>query len=196
MSDFFFSEDITYCMDGECLRTECIRHRSKAPIGVPLSWANMKYQEECLLEKIKALPSAEEMAFNEWCTDCKEYDHEKGCCPRFNRVIRETVEEVKEAHEEMRGRWIPIKTRPMDKEEREYWEDQFGGKLEEEDAVIFDCPMPKDGQEILVSYKKWICMDKCEICYGGLYGLEGYGDWEGVLAWMPAPKPWKGEDYD
>ena len=57
MSDFFFSEDITYCMDGECLRTECIRHRSKAPIGVPLSWANMKYQEECLLKKIKALPS-------------------------------------------------------------------------------------------------------------------------------------------
>lgn len=60
-SDFFFSEDITYCMDGECLRTECIRHRSRAPIGVPLSWANMKYQEGCLLEKIKALPSAKDI---------------------------------------------------------------------------------------------------------------------------------------
>ena len=48
-------------MDGECLRTECIRHRSRAPIGVPLSWANMKYQEGCLLEKIKALPSAEKV---------------------------------------------------------------------------------------------------------------------------------------
>lgn len=61
MSDFFFSEDITYCMDGECLRTECVRHRSRAPIGVPLSWANMKYQEGCLLEKIKALPSAKDI---------------------------------------------------------------------------------------------------------------------------------------
>ena len=31
---------------------------------------------------------------NEWCSDCKEYDHERHCCPRFNRVIRETLEEI------------------------------------------------------------------------------------------------------
>ena len=42
-------------------------------------------------------------------------------------------------------RWIPVKMRPMDSEEREYWEDQFGEKLEDEDAVMFDCPMPDDG---------------------------------------------------
>ena len=34
---------------------------------------------------------------NEWCTDCKEYDQERHCCPRFNKVIRETVEEYKAA---------------------------------------------------------------------------------------------------
>ena len=28
---------------------------------------------------------------NEWCTDCKEYDTEKHCCPRFNKVIRHTM---------------------------------------------------------------------------------------------------------
>lgn len=27
----------------------------------------------------------------EWCTDCKEYDNEKHCCPRFNKVIRTTL---------------------------------------------------------------------------------------------------------
>ena len=27
----------------------------------------------------------------EWCTGCKEYDHEKHCCPRFNKVIRTTL---------------------------------------------------------------------------------------------------------
>lgn len=32
---------------------------------------------------------------DEWCTDCPAYDHEKHNCPRFNRVIRETVEEIK-----------------------------------------------------------------------------------------------------
>ena len=89
-------------------------------------------------------------------------------------------------------KWIPVKMRPMDSEEREYWEDQFGEKLEDEDAVMFDCTMPKDGQEILVSYRKWISMDKCEID-GGCYGLEGNGDWEDVIAWMPLPEPYKGE---
>lgn len=45
---------------------------------------------------IMRFPSAEpEMNLNEWCTDCTEYDHEKHCCPRFNKVIRETVEEYK-----------------------------------------------------------------------------------------------------
>ena len=27
----------------------------------------------------------------EWCTDCKEYDHNRHCCPRWNRVIRQTL---------------------------------------------------------------------------------------------------------
>lgn len=32
---------------------------------------------------------------DEWCTDCKEYDAERHCCPRFNRVIRETLADMK-----------------------------------------------------------------------------------------------------
>lgn len=31
---------------------------------------------------------------DEWCTDCKEYDTEKKCCPRFNKVIREAMKRV------------------------------------------------------------------------------------------------------
>lgn len=34
---------------------------------------------------------------DEWCTDCKEYDSEHHCCSRFNRVIRNTIDELKEA---------------------------------------------------------------------------------------------------
>lgn len=50
---------------------------------------------------IEELPRAgdENYVWDEWCTDCKEYDHEKHCCPRFNRVIHEAVEEIKEAHQ-------------------------------------------------------------------------------------------------
>ena len=32
--------------------------------------------------------------FDEWCTDCKEYDYDKHCCPRWNKVIRKTIEEM------------------------------------------------------------------------------------------------------
>ena len=37
----------------------------------------------------------------EWCTDCKEYDQERHCCPRWTKVIRNTVEELKQPQ------WIP-----------------------------------------------------------------------------------------
>ena len=94
---------------------------------------------------------------------------------------------------EDKQQWIPIKTRPMTEDERQYFEEQVGVEFSDDDAVFFDCPMPDDGQEILVSYRKWICMDKCEIdC--GCYGLEGNGDWDGVVAWMPLPDLYKEGD--
>lgn len=111
------------------------------------------------------------------------------------RLIYETIDKVIKGIESQptikpEPKWTPVKMRPMDSEEREYWEDQFGEELADEDAVMFDCPMPQDGQEILVSYRKWINMDKCEID-GGCYGLEWNGDWEDIIAWMPSPKPYK-----
>ena len=39
-----------------------------------------------------------------WCTDCKEYDQEKHCCHRWSKVIRDTVEEMKQ--EPKTGYWI------------------------------------------------------------------------------------------
>ena len=50
------------------------------------------------------LPSARpEYRLDEWCTDCKEYDTEKHCCPRFNQVIRTTLNEMKS--ERKKGKW-------------------------------------------------------------------------------------------
>lgn len=39
-----------------------------------------------------AIEALERECADEWCTDCKEYDTEKKCCPRFNRVIRGAME--------------------------------------------------------------------------------------------------------
>ena len=110
-------------------------------------------------------------------------------------TIIENEKDMRVIAAQQEQRWIPVKFRPMDSEEREYCEEQFGEELADEDAVMLDCPMPEDGQEILVSYRKWINMDKCEID-SGCYGLEGNGDWNGVIAWMPLPEPYKDCDTD
>lgn len=39
----------------------------------------------------------------EWCHDCKEYDQEVHCCHRWTKVIRNTVEELRQARP--KGKW-------------------------------------------------------------------------------------------
>ena len=75
----------------------------------------------------------------------------------------------------------------MTDEEREYYKEWSDV---EEGAMIFDCPLPEDGQEVLVSYGGYVCVDtfcKDDGCY-----FEGV-DIDDVDAWMPLPLPWKGE---
>ena len=51
------------------------------------------------------LPSAQpEPHYDEWCDDCKEYDKERHCCPRWNRVIRRALKDAQP--ERKTGRWI------------------------------------------------------------------------------------------
>ena len=53
------------------------------------------------IRRVDDQPSAEhEYRLDEFCEDCKEYDHDKHCCPRFNRVIRQTLDEMKENQNE------------------------------------------------------------------------------------------------
>ena len=57
---------------------------------------------------LEKLPSAQpEYRLDEWCTDCKEYDAEKHCCPRFNQVIRTTLDEMEPARK--KGKWKLLK---------------------------------------------------------------------------------------
>jgi len=92
--------------------------------------------------------------------------------------------------------WIPVKMRPMDSEEREYWEEHAGFTLTDDMAETFDCPMPDDGQRIWVQTKNgFVFDDVCDSDCDGI-GLEGNGDWDDIVAWMPmnVPKPWEGGD--
>ena len=99
------------------------------------------------------------------------------------------------------SQWIPIKYRPLTIEERESLSRYFGIDYEEiKDDVAFDCPMPDEGQEILISTSYGVATDVCEHdCTDDgiyMYSLENCGDWDGVNAWMPLPKTYKSEVQD
>lgn len=90
--------------------------------------------------------------------------------------------------------WIPIKYRPMEDNERQNYETFYGYELDDDEALMFDCPMPENGEEIWVCSKNGYVWQ--DVCRGeeGFY-LEENGDWEDIIAWMPhhKPNPYKGE---
>ena len=101
----------------------------------------------------------------EWCTDCKEYDQEKHCCHRWTKVIRQTVEEMKN-----RWKWTPV-TEALPWNDTNVLvtvRDDSGDTPWEYTSVGWRTP---DGQY-------WVVDN--EICYG-------------VIAWMPLPEPWRGD---
>ena len=106
--------------------------------------------------------------------------------------------ELREKWARPHGKWIPIKYRPLTSEERIAFAEHYGVKycdtLEEK---AFDCPMPEDGQSILISTSWGVVEDVVDNDIDGegfiCYGLEINGDWDGVDAWMPKPEPYKKE---
>ena len=86
--------------------------------------------------------------------------------------------------------WIPIKTRPMDEEERKEWSEKLGYDIEYDEAVICVSQLPDDGQEVFV-YSKYGGVSKDTFSNDPDYGcsFEENGDMDGIIAWMPLPEP-------
>ena len=104
------------------------------------------------------------LKYDEWCTDCKEYDQERHSCPRWNRVIRQTVEDVKAAQ----PGWISVTER-----------------LPDESGEYLVTIRYKDGGNDVTGLIKYISRWR-EWNDVELFGGE-------VIAWQPKPKPWKGD---
>ena len=99
------------------------------------------------------------------------------------------------------GEWIPVTYRPMTEEERIAFAEHYGIEYcDTLDEKAFDCPMPEDRQEILISTSWGVVEDVADNDIDGegfiCYGLETNGDWDGVEAWMPKPEPYKKEGAD
>lgn len=117
--------------------------------------------------------------------------------PTVDTTFREVV--AYECGQKSVGKWIPVKYRPLTTEERIEYADYYGIEYcDTVDEKAFDCPMPEDGQKILVSGSWGVSTDVADndVTDGGytLFGLEENGDWEGINAWMPLPEPYKRGD--
>ena len=96
-------------------------------------------------------------------------------------AIDKAIEALK--NEKSKCEWIPIKTRPLTEEEKKEYPDY---------SFMYDCHLPEDGEEVLVSTKWGVNIDIFCDCIGGCY-FENYCDEDDVLAWQPLPKPYKRE---
>ena len=102
--------------------------------------------------------------------------------------LRDRIKDLPSAQPEQR--WIPFKTRPLTKEEKEEHPEWDG---------IFDCKLPDDGQRILVNvsvrghesvqYDEFYADD-------GSYLDSGYEIGTEATAWMPLPEPYMGTRSD
>ena len=109
-------------------------------------------------------------------------------CAKEHRQLAEWLKELKQLREQTR--WIPFTKRPMTDEESTFYRDwaEYG-------AEIFDCPLPDDGQEVLVSWGGNVCIDTFvkddrDGCY-----FEGI-DIDDADAWMPLPVPYNAESEE
>lgn len=109
------------------------------------------------------------------------YDNE------YKKDMRKELEQLPPVTPKEKTGWIPVTYRLMTEEEKKYYEEYTDCDLTE----IFDCPMPEDGQEILISISGgYVCADVCSLDDKYGVGLESHDSWEDVIAWMPLPEPY------
>lgn len=112
-----------------------------------------------------------------------EGNHNAGIRNSAYHKVKKIVQEVAE---EYNAGWIPVKTRPMTEEEKEYYS-EF---LFEGNGIIYECPLPDDGQEVLIT-SKFGSVDKTTFYTDSCNYFENYEDYDEVIAWQPLPQPYK-----
>ena len=137
-------------------------------------------------EKQAVLHCLKSMIDEEVCEECPLYgttgtDHcEKDC-------VRLAINALSSS--ENANKWIPITSRPMTEEEKEHYKTH---PEYQDDYRIFNCKLPDDGQEVLISVYGGVEVDTfVQDANDGCY-FEGRDIYD-VDAWMPLPLPYKQE---
>ena len=103
----------------------------------------------------------------------------------YDSITHQALNMAIEALSEPKTEWIPFTKRPLTDEEKEEYPDWI---------YIFDCPLPDDEEEILLSNGKHVWTDTF-IADGECY-LDGGDDIDEGMAWMPLPEPYKEDVND
>jgi hypothetical protein len=98
-----------------------------------------------------------------------------------NEIFKDIIGECDSV--ENKGEWIPITTRPMTEEEKTCYQNEYGGK-------ILNCPLPDNGQEVLISFNGNVYIDT--FWNDDCNYFEDF-DINEVDAWQPLPEPYKAE---
>ena len=98
--------------------------------------------------------------------------------------FQQAIEALGRSEDQDQDKWIPLKTRPMTEKEATHYRCYAKYGVE-----MFDCPLPDDGQEVLISRDGKVSTDTFVqddlICYFEEAGIDS------VEAWQPKPEPYK-----
>lgn len=168
----------------------------------------MKIEKALLINKSTGERQVKNMNTERECDRCihrKESGCEKWNCqfePKDDLIRRqdaidavnyhcESLKDIKRAITALpsANHWIPVKFRPLTEEEQKEYPDY---------CYMADCMMPDDEEEILVTVKSsrgHLCVRQ-DVCYfDDGFSLDSGYDWQtDVIAWMPLPEPWEGEE--
>lgn len=120
--------------------------------------------------------------------DCGITDIYEACEYGWNQAIEAAIEVINNMDDgkdiNVGSNWIPIKWRDTTDED---------GIDKEKYPIFMDCPMPNDGDEILITLKNGEVLEDTCFDDDGYYLDSGF-DWvDDVKAWMPKPEGYKGE---
>ena len=83
--------------------------------------------------------------------------------------------------------WIPMTKREMTDEEKQEYINIGQTEMAEYGEILY-CPLPDDGQEVLITVNGYVCVD---VFYHDGFECDFEGvNIEDVTAWMPLPKPY------
>lgn len=90
------------------------------------------------------------------------------------------------------GGWNVITKCPMEADEIAAWSERLGYEIPADEAYMYG-NLPEEGEDVLVCTASGTIFIDSLCCDEGCY-FEDYGEMDGIVAWMPLPKPYKEVD--